>query len=273
MSYSTIMVPVDPDQPDEARFRLAAGLAERFEAKVIGVAAGDIQPMYFAEGATAEEFLEKDRVALERKIADAEKVFRKAMEGHTKSVEWRGALALPADHAAREARAADLIVAAAHRGRIDPLRQVDAGELVLRAGRPVLAVPPNTAQLSLKTVIVAWKDTREARRAVNDALPLLHKADAVVVVEIVEQQVDRAAAKARVEDVAAWLVQRGIATASIATKELIGVPEQLEIIAQDEGADVIVAGAYGHTRFAEWVLGGVTRDLLKRSKRCALLSH
>jgi nucleotide-binding universal stress UspA family protein len=273
MSYSTIMVPVDPDQPDEARFQLAAGLAERFQSRVIGVTAGDIQPMYFAEGATAEEFLEKDRAAIDRKMAGAEQAFRKAFQGRAKSIEWRAKLALPTDHAAREARAADLIVVAAHRGRIDPLRQVDAGELVIRAGRPVLAVPPHTAQLNLKTVVVAWKDTREARRAVNDALPLLHKADTVVVVEIVEQQADRAAAKARVEDVAAWLVQRGIATASIATKELIGVTDQIEIIAQDEGADIIVAGAYGHTRFAEWVLGGVTRDLLKRGKRCALLSH
>ena len=68
-------------------------------------------------------------------------------------------------------------------------------------------------------------------------------------------------------------MRRGIATASIATKELIGVTGQLDIIAQDEGADIIVAGAYGHTRFSEWVFGGVTRELLKLGKRCALLSH
>ena len=58
-------------------------------------------------------------------------------------------------------------------------------------------------------------------------------------------------------------VRRGIATASIATEELIGVTGQLETIAQDEGADVIVAGGDGHTRFSEWVFGGVTRELLE----------
>ena len=273
MSYSTIMVLVDPDHPDEARLQIAADLAERFDSRLIGVAAGDIQPMYFAEGTAAEQFLEKDRAALQRQIADAEQAFRRAFQGRTRPIEWRSALALPADHAAQEARAADLIIAGSHRGRIDPLRQVDPGELVLRAGRPVLVVPPQTSHLSLQCMVVAWKDTREARRAISDALPLLHKAEEVVVVEIVEDQSERDAAKARVEDVAAWLARRGIATASIATKELIGVPAQLEIIAQDEGADIIVAGAYGRTRFSEWVFGGVTRDLLRRSKHCALLSH
>jgi nucleotide-binding universal stress UspA family protein len=272
MSYSTIMVLVEPDHPDEARLQIAADLAARYDSRAIGVAAADIQPMYFAEGLAAEEFLEKDRAAIERKIADAEQIFRKHFKA-SQPVEWRGQLALPTDFAAQQARAADLIVAGSHRGRSDPLRQADPGELVLRAGRPVLIVPQGVARISLKTVLVAWKDTREARRAINDALPLLHKAEEVVVVEIVADQSERAAAKARVEDVAAWLVRRGIATASIASKQLIGVPDQLEIIANDEGADIIVAGAYGHTRFTEWVFGGVTHSLLKSGKRCTLMSH
>jgi nucleotide-binding universal stress UspA family protein len=122
-------------------------------------------------------------------------------------------------------------------------------------------------------VLVAWKDTREARRAVCDALPLLHKAAEVIIVELAERDADRAAAKTRVDDVAAWLVRRGINAAAIAAKVLIGVSAQIDLIAQDEGADIIVAGAYGHTRFSEWVFGGVTRELLRRGKRCALLSH
>jgi len=273
MSYSTIMVQLDLDQPNEARLQVAAELATRFDSRLIGIAAGDIQPLYYAEGMAAEEFLEKDRAAIKSQIATIEQDFRRRFKGHSAPVEWRSALQRPTDFVAQEARAADLIIAGAHRGGIDRLRQVDAGELVLRAGRPLLVVPPQAIQLSLKTMIVAWKDTREARRAVNDALPLMHKAQAVVVVELVENKSERSAAKSRVDDVASWLVRRGIATASIATKELIGVPSQLDIIAQDEGADVIVAGAYGHTRFTEWVFGGVTHELLKLGKRCVLLSH
>jgi len=273
MSYSTIMVQLDLDQANDSRLQVAGDLARRFDAGLIGIAAGDIQPMYFAEGATAEEFLEKDRAALQAQMASMEKSFRGKLKGHPKPLEWRSTLMRPADYVAQEARAADLIIAGSHRERIDPLRQVDAGELVLRAGRPVLVVPPQLTQPSLKAMIVAWKDTREARRAVCDALPLLHQADQVVVVEIVADESERAAAKSRVEDVAGWLVRRGIAAASVAPKELIGVPGQLDVMAQDEGADIIVAGGYGHTRFTEWVFGGVTRDLLKSGKRCVLLSH
>ena len=179
----------------------------------------------------------------------------------------------PADFVARNGRAADLIVVGAQPARSDGTSQLNAGELVLRAGRPVLIVPEEVEWLKLKNVIVAWKDTREARRAINDALPLLHTAREVIVVELLEDGADQAAAKARVDDVGAWLVRRGISASSIATKALIGITDRLTILAQDEGAGIIVAGAYGRTRFQEWVFGGVTRDLLKQQKCCVLLSH
>ena len=273
MSYSTLMVQLDLEQSNDTRLQIAGDLAERFDARVIGVTAGDIQPLYFLDGDAAQDFLDKDRAGLKTQIAECEQKFRKVFRGRANKIEWRSALEWPTKFVAREARAADLIITGAVRGGADPLRQVDPGELVLRAGRPVLVVPPEFEWLRIKNVVVAWKDTREARRAIYDALPLLHKADQVVVVELLEPDVDQKAAKSRVEDVATWLVQRGISASSIAAKALIGVPDQLVIIAQDEGANIIVAGAYGHTRFQEWVFGGVTRNLLTQQKCCALLSH
>lgn len=273
MSYSTIMVQLDAQGANDARLRIAADLAERFDARLIGIAAGDIQPFYFAEGAVAQEFLEKDRAGLKAQLAACEEHFRKMLKGRAKSIEWRSALERPADFVAREARAADLIVTGSQRESIDPLRQADPGELVLRAGRPVLVVPPEIERFKITNILVAWKDSREARRAVCDALPLLHKAKEVVVAELAERETDRLAAKSRVDDVAAWLVRRGINAATVAAKALIGVSAQIDLIAKDEGADIIVAGAYGHTRLSEWVFGGMTRDLLRRSKHCALLSH
>ena len=91
--------------------------------------------------------------------------------------------------------------------------------------------------------MIAWKDTREARRAVNDALPLLHKAREVIVVELLDEGADKTAAKARVDDVAHWLVRREISASAITTKALVGVTDQLIVLAQDEGAGIIVAGA------------------------------
>ena len=273
MSYSTLMVHLDLDRSNGARLQIAGELAELFDAKLIGISAGDIQPLYFMDGAAAQDFLEKDRVRLKAQIDDCEAQFRRVLKGRADNIEWRSALEWPTDFAARNARAADLIITGAQPGRADVTRQIDPGELALRAGRPVLVVPPQAEGLNLKSVVVAWKDTREARRAVSDALPLLHKAREVVVVELLEADADRAAAKARVDDVAGWLVRRGINTSSIATKALIGVTARLTILAQDEGAGIIVAGAYGHTRFREWVFGGVTHDLLAQQRCCALLSH
>ena len=143
---------------------------------------------------------------------------------------------------ARNARAADLIITGSQTVRPDATRQINPGDLVLRAGRPVLVVPSGAEFLRLNSVVIAWKDTREARRAVSDALPLLHKAREVIVVELLDEA-DKTAAKARVDDVAHWLIRREISASAIATKALVGVTDRLTILAQDEGAGIIVAGA------------------------------
>ena len=217
--------------------------------------------------------LAPDFAALHPGYACCEAEFRRVLNALSDRLEWRSAVAWPTDFVARNARAADLIIVGGEAGRADMTRQVNAGDLVMRAGRPVLLVPSETQSLKLKTVVVAWKDTREARRAINDALPLLHIAGEVVIVELLEAGADQAAAKTRLDDVAHWLVRRKISASSIATKILINVAGQLSILAQDEGASIIVAGAYGHTRFQEWIFGGVTRDLLTQRKCCVLLSH
>jgi nucleotide-binding universal stress UspA family protein len=274
MSYSTLMVQLDLDRSNDARLQAAAKLAERFDSRIIGVAAGDIQAaLYFMEGAAAADLLEKERARLKSQLSDCEAQFRRAMKFRADNIEWRSALDWPTDFVASNARAADLIITGGHTGRDDAAREVSSGDLVLRAGRPVLVVPSEMDWLKLDSIVVAWKETREARRAVNDALPLLHKAREVIVVELLEDGADQAAAKARVDDVAHWLVRREISASAIATKALIGVTGRLTILAQDEGAGIVVAGAYGHTRFQEWVFGGVTRDLLRQQKCCALLSH
>jgi nucleotide-binding universal stress UspA family protein len=267
MSYSTLMVHLDLDRPNDARLRIAGELTDRFDARAIGIAAADVQPLYFMDGVAAQDLLEEERTRLKSRIAECEAQFRRHFKTRANNIEWRSALEAPADFVARNARAADLIIAGGQTSRID------AGDLALRAGRPVLVVPSDIEFLKLNCVVVAWKDTREARRATVDALPLLHKARDVIVVELLEPGEDQVAAKARVDDVAHWLVRRGISASSIATRALIGVADRLAILAQDEGAGIIVAGAYGHPRLREWAFGGATRDLLHQQKCCALLSH
>jgi hypothetical protein len=113
-------------------------------------------------------------------MADCEAQFRRVLKARADNIEWRSALDWPTDFVARNARAADLIITGNQTARPDATRQINPGDLVLRAGRPVLVVPPGAEFLRLNRVVIAWKDTREARRAVNDALPLLHKAREVI---------------------------------------------------------------------------------------------
>ena len=143
----------------------------------------------------------------------------------------------------------------------------------MQAGRPLLVVPDACNWLDLRSVLIAWKDTAEARRALVHALPMLRKATDVAVVEIVEEQAGRAAALSRLKDVVAWLSRHGISASELVPHECGDADSGLERIASEVGAGVIVAGAYGHSRFREWILGGVTRRLINPSNRCSLLSR
>ncbi len=120
--------------------------------------------------------------------------------------------------------------------------------------------------------MIAWKDTRETRRAVLDALPLLQQAARVSIVEATGAE-DMADARSHVADVAAWLGRHGVAASGQTVPSDGGDAAQLDAFARDHGADLIVAGAYGHSRVREWALGGVTRSLLMHGSRCSLLSH
>ena len=134
------------------------------------------------------------------------------MQNRAVEVEWRCGEDFPTRFIVRQARASDIIVVgeAARGGLADPFVQVNPSDLVMQVGRPLLVVPESCSWLDLRRVLVAWKVTAEARRAVNDALPLLRKSTEITIVEIVEDEADRAAALLRVEDVAAWLSRHGV---------------------------------------------------------------
>src|SRR4029077_9451671 len=186
----------------------------------------------------------------------------------------RSTRGLPGPYMLQQARAADLLVVGARaETMVDPGVAVDSGDLLMQAGRPVIVVPPSVQWLDLRSVLVAWKDGREARRAVFDALPILAAAKEVVIAEIPERDSHRAEALSHVADVAAWLRGHGIMASTVVPETTAGVTEQLEKIAADVGAGAVVAGAYGHSRLREWILSGVTRHLAVESRRCALLSR
>jgi nucleotide-binding universal stress UspA family protein len=276
MRYATVMVGLALGQPNEARLEVCGQLAERFGARVIGVAAAEFSPpLYFTEGEPAQRLIDQGWAAVKDRLAGLEGEFNAAMHNRAKEVEWRCAEDFPTRYIVRQARASDIIVVGetVRGGLADPFVQVDPSDLVMQAGRPILVVPNACNWLDLRSVLIAWKDTVEARRAVSDALPLLRKSTEVTVAEIIEDEADRVAAFSRVADVVAWLSRHGVMAREQVSEQCGDAATQLERIASNVGAGVVIAGAYGHSRLSEWILGGVTRRLVNPSNRCSLLSH
>ncbi|MBR0785888.1 universal stress protein [Bradyrhizobium iriomotense] len=277
MTYATVMVSLALDQSNEARLQVAGELAERFESAIVGVAAAQFAPpLYFTDGAEAQRLIDEGEASVKRRLAGLEAQFRAATKNRGGHVEWRSAQDFPARFVLAQARCADIVVSGGQSTVFsDAFALASPRDLVMQVGRPLLVVPDRANWLDLRSVLVAWKDTAEARRAVADALPMLRKARDVTIVEIPEQGDDRSGVMAGVTDVAAWLARHGVTATARVSEAARNEPAaaQLEKVAGDVGAGLIVAGAYGHSRFRELILGGVTQYLVTQSTRCVLLSH
>jgi nucleotide-binding universal stress UspA family protein len=244
-------------------------------AAVIGIAACQpIQP--FGEMPYAGDILEADIAEIRRQTTIAEHRFRSALRGTVEQLAFRSAATYQelADYIAGQARAADFVLTGPDLGGglLANTRHANIGDLVMNAGRPVIIIPAHAAGCPLGTVVVAWKDRREARRALMDALPILPYAQRVVVAEVARKG-DSPNAAERTADVAAWLGRHGIhAEAHVHSAEGTDV-EELEKLLDEQNCDFLVAGAYSHSRIGEWAFGGVTTDLLLHPDRCTLVSH
>jgi len=269
---ASIMVHVDFDRGSDDRIRIASDLADRFGAVLIGVT-GWVPGREFRTGAGAE--VEPTEVRLARISAEQDRLaerFRRVAGATIHPVEWRTAYNFPSEVIAREARTADLVVIGGHPIPDDPYHTFDPGTVLLTAGRPVLVAPEGLTRLAAARVLIAWKETREARRAVQSALPFLRVAERVTMFEITDEALE-GAALAHLDDLEVYLARHRIKVSGKAVLRAVGsVSEQLKSAARNEGADLIVAGAYGHTRLGEWIFGGVTRHLLRTTEVCCLFS-
>jgi nucleotide-binding universal stress UspA family protein len=275
MSYAALMVHVDLDGELAGRIQVAADLAERFSAHLIGIAGWAPMSVFLADEArndpaTSESHLQDMRALLDEKG----KAFRAAVAKTAPQAEWRSVLDYPTEVVAREARAADLVIIGNARENKDPFRALGPAHVLLKAGRPVLVVPKEVRSLVPRRVAIAWKDVREARRAVRDALPFLQQAESVLVVEISEEgsSVDQAAH--HVKDVAGYLARHGIKIVAERVRPAdVTAANALSRMIEEENIGLIVAGAYGHSRLGEWAFGGVTHDLMAESPICCLFSN
>lgn len=173
-------------------------------------------------------------------------------------IEWRCEEGDEVNVAAVHARYADMTVATPDVSR----------DLVFASATPVLAVPAAASGQAPRRVLIAWNGSREAARAVHDSLPMLEAADSVDVI-VIDPPGDAVAM-----DLARNLGRHGI---KVEVRERLSQGAEIGGLLLEEartsGADMLVMGAYGHSRFREWVLGGATEDVMDNGKVPALLSH
>ncbi|MEF2074569.1 universal stress protein [Consotaella aegiceratis] len=264
MSYRRIMVQLDIDSPAKPRLRLACEIARRFEAELIGFAASEARPPLLLTNTFA---VDVDYIAeYTQKIESRLKKLRQEFEMETESdgdlhAVWRAMPGSPTPLLATHAREADLLIVGTDVDFQNVERTVDVGALILSAGRPVLLPAEDYRELKGDNVLVAWNDTREARRAVSDALPFLVRADHVLVAMIAPQETDEA--HESLLDVVRFLGRHGCkARSEVIVPGSRQIPEVLTETAGRIGADLMVFGGYGHSRLREWAMGGVTRALI-----------
>lgn len=273
-TYATILVHAEPGQASSHRVEIAARLSRDLEARLIGLGAETFDPAPYTSGAFmgvgGPELVGLVQEQIGKNIAAAETAFRRDAAGA--DVEWRAIQDYPHRALTRTAHAADLIVVSPKGSRGD-LIAADPSDVVMAAGRPVLVVPEGRSHLVGMNVVVAWKNTRECRRALTDALPFLQRADEVVVLAVVKPGMVETATL-ETNDVVANLKRHGVeARALVTTLDNDAVEIEIERIAALNGADLIVAGAYGHSRLREWALGGVSDSFLHQPSCFVLLSH
>ena len=263
MDIRSILVNVDLDPAKSAALRYAIDLAELFDAELIGVAA-DFPNLALAGmdgGTVAADVYALEREQIEAQLQAAETIFRKMVPATVRS-QWRAYVAEPMQTIIEAARLADLIVTGSTATAAFKVPQkVNLGELVLASGRPVLDVGGAITAAKFDKVLIGWKDTREARRAVADALPILQRAGEVTAVTVSEGE--PGLERAGLDDLVTWLGRHGISAHSEVIANPEGFVDVLETAALLRGVDLLVTGGYGHSRFREWLFGGMTRRLLE----------
>jgi nucleotide-binding universal stress UspA family protein len=276
MPLRDLLVHVDVDPACSSRTDVAVMLAATHGAHLTGlhVMAWPLVPAY-VEAELPPRYYEDQRLQLRERAHEAEAGFRARERRRGIRSEWRVAEGDLVDTVRLHARYADLTIV----GQGVDLQDVPGvlaflpEELALWVGRPVLVVPRyGTFETVGQQVLIAWNGSREATRAVNDAIPILQRAKKVTVLSIdPEGEPDRRLPGA---DLALHLARHDITAEAESTQALdIAVGDVLLSRAADLGADLIVMGAYGHSRLREMVLGGATRHLLRHMTVPVLLSH
>ena len=276
MSFRSVLVHVDATERGKRNLAAAVSLVEAYDAHLTGlyVKPPTSLPSYASVHVPPEvfEMIEQDQ---EKLASEAEKMFNDAMAaaGREDRSDWHYAAGPIAETISRIGRCSDLIIIGQEEEDVDVATYTEVpDDVVISAGRPVLIVPyTGKGNATGDHVMVAWDHSRESARAVCDALPMLKRASSVSVVSVDPKHGEGDVPGA---DIARFLSEHGIkARVNRFTDKELAVDDVLLNQAADSGADMLVMGAYGHSRLREMVLGGVTRHILDHMTVPVLMSH
>ena len=280
MDWKTILVQLSNLRRTDVLASVAGRLAERSNAHLIGFnVANALAHMPAMPALVGPEDFAAFEAIDDETAARLKAAFDEVTHNRAFVAEWRNVKIVgmePVSAVIEHGRAADLIVASQSDPDWEMSGLFDAPErLALESGRPVLVVPyaGRFGEIG-KRVMVAWSGKREGARAVFDALPLLKSADKVTLLCVVGRDADGESGQLPGAEIAASLARHGVkVTVRKTLADEVGVADEILARLADEGSDLLVMGAYGHSRLREMVFGGVTRHILRHMTVPTLMSH
>lgn len=289
MSIKTILVPAGGSESDRGIFETALAAAAPFAAHLefyhvvveAGEAAANLPHTGFAMGAglvNSLSALQTAEQARQRAACDHVKLFcrqngivmrEKPHDHGTVSASWREEAGSSISLLLRRARCSDLVVIGRKTGA-NHLPDDLIERLLLESGRPLLVAPSQATRRSYGTIMVCWKESREAAHAVAAAMPLLRQAARVFIVSVLENDDDEAAA----DGMARHMLWHGIHVLPCHIKSDGGpIARILSSAALDHKADLMVMGGYSRSRWTELIFGGCTEAFLRAADCPVLLAH
>ncbi|MEO6898205.1 MAG: universal stress protein [Caldimonas sp.] len=269
MAIKTILVHLDPTPRCAVRVSIAAQLARSFGSHLVGLAPtgrADITLSMSSAIPDGLEFVQLSARYLRGRAEASADAFRARVEPLVlPSFEALIVQDQPVDAVVELGRCSDLVVV----GQSEPGTVIEsverdfAQQVLMNVGRPVIVVPFAGEFASVgRRVLVAWNGGREAAVAARDALPFLQAANHVELLSIGRLQGDTGGRRNGLDDAQRWLARHGVDARCREASDAGDVGETLLSRAADLGADLVVMGAYGHSRMRQWALGGATRSML-----------
>jgi len=277
MTYRSMLVALDATPNNPSRVDAAIGLAQAFEAHLVGLAPTAIVELQAMQAAAAmDDYVARASAAQQAQAQDAAESFhQRCAAAGLPSFEALADKAPPIESLVRHAQCSDLLIMSQPDPSVSGHRQqaIEMERVLLDGARPALLLPyTHREPVRMRRAILAWDGSRESVRAMTDALPLLRRADSVALMHWRRESQGEGPLE-RLACLRQWLAFQGVDAEPHDEVTTLGIGDALLNAASDHGADLIVMGAYGHARWSERLFGGVSRTLLQSMTVPVLMSH